>query len=350
MAPKKLSDADRQDILQRYRQPEENTVTIANSYGVSTSTISRILKQNLSEAEYEALIQQKRSGNYKSSAEQVDLPGMSPQLESPVPAIPVSPDPVPSVPEIVSHQPAESKPVIPPPRRRQRRRGDDSFAAEELSVEPEAAQLELTVNSSKDYEAADDRPVEPFASNMPVKNVPVLKKTELEEIEAELGKVRLDTDVALEEALDDDDLDEEEDDDLDDLDDELEEGDLDEEEEELADSEGFTAVQIQRGGFVQVLPLSDATIPKTCYVVVDRSSELITRPLKDFADLGQIPEAETQEKTLPIFDNHRIAKRFTRRMQRVVKVPDGRMFHKVRPYLHAKGITRLLIDGQVYSL
>jgi hypothetical protein len=72
--------------------------------------------------------------------------------------------------------------------------------------------------------------------------------------------------------------------------------------------------------------------------------------LKDFAELGQIPTEENQEKTLPIFDNHRIAKRFLRRMQRVVKVPDGRVLQKVRPYLQAKGITRLLIDGQIYSL
>jgi SOS response regulatory protein OraA/RecX len=84
--------------------------------------------------------------------------------------------------------------------------------------------------------------------------------------------------------------------------------------------------------------------------VVDRSSELITRPLKDFADLGQIPEEEILAKTLPIFDNHRVAKRFTRRMQRVVKVPDSRMLQKVSPYLQAKGITRVLIDGNVYSL
>ncbi len=74
MAPRKLSDADRQDILNRYRQPEETTVTIADHYGVSTSTISRILKQNLSEAEYDSLIQQKRSGIYKSTTEQAELP------------------------------------------------------------------------------------------------------------------------------------------------------------------------------------------------------------------------------------------------------------------------------------
>jgi hypothetical protein len=37
-------------------------------------------------------------------------------------------------------------------------------------------------------------------------------------------------------------------------------------------------------------------------------------------------------------------------MQRVVKVPDSKVITKVSGYLQAKGITRLLIDGQVYSL
>ncbi|MBC6430754.1 hypothetical protein FM036_07885 [Nostoc sp. HG1] len=91
-------------------------------------------------------------------------------------------------------------------------------------------------------------------------------------------------------------------------------------------------------------------MPKTCYLVIDRSSELITRPLKDFGDLGQIPSLETQQRTLPVFDNHRVAKRFSTKRDRVIKVPDSKMLHKARTHLQAKGITRLLIDGQVYSL
>ena len=140
----------------------------------------------------------------------------------------------------------------------------------------------------------------------------------------------------------------------DDLDDDLDDDDLDDDDldddADLSDEGDFTGIQVRSDRQIQVLPLSEATIPRTCYVVVDRASELITRPLKDFAELGQIPTEEIQEKTLPIFDNHRIAKRFLRRMQRVVKVPDGQILKKVRPYLQAKGITRLLIDGQIYSL
>ena len=101
---------------------------------------------------------------------------------------------------------------------------------------------------------------------------------------------------------------------------------------------------------LEILPLSQAIFPHTCYLVIDRSAELIVKPLADFADLGAIPQEEIREKTLPVFDNHRIAKRFSHRRERVIKVPDGKMLQKTSRYLQDKGITRLLIDGQIYSL
>ncbi|HEY9615876.1 MAG TPA: hypothetical protein V6C64_03495, partial [Microcoleaceae cyanobacterium] len=147
---------------------------------------------------------------------------------------------------------------------------------------------------------------------------------------------------------------------LDDEDDDLDEDDLDEDdldEDDLEDDDGLPSEvllvsrKVAGKSLVQVLPLTQAPIPRTCYLVVDRSSELIARPLREFGDLGEIPEAETLAKTLPIFDNHRVAKRYSNpRTQRVIKLPDGRVLQKTSSHLQAKGITRLLIDGQVYSL
>jgi hypothetical protein len=86
-------------------------------------------------------------------------------------------------------------------------------------------------------------------------------------------------------------------------------------------------------------------------VVVERtSSELVVLPLRTFAELGQIPEEEGESRTLPVFENHNVARRFSRRNQRVVKVPDGTLLQTTSAYLKAKGITRLFIDGQVFSL
>jgi len=107
---------------------------------------------------------------------------------------------------------------------------------------------------------------------------------------------------------------------------------------------------VNADSLVHVLPLSEAAFPGTYYLVIDRFADLITRPLKDFGDLGRFPSEEIQEKTLPVFDNHRVARRFSNRTQRVIKVPNGSMLQKVCSHLYSKGITRLLLNGQVYSL
>ncbi len=119
------------------------------------------------------------------------------------------------------------------------------------------------------------------------------------------------------------------------------------------DFNGFLAggdLQLKSESLVEVMPFADAVLPKTCYLVIDRTAELVTRPLKDFGELGQIPEAEIQARTLPIFDNHRIARRFSHRNQRIIKVPDAEMLKKTSLQLSAKGITRLLVNGHIYSL
>ena len=68
MAPKKLSEADKQEIVELYRQPGETTTTLADRYGVSNSTISRILKGALDKKEYNALVQAKRTAGKNNAA------------------------------------------------------------------------------------------------------------------------------------------------------------------------------------------------------------------------------------------------------------------------------------------
>jgi hypothetical protein len=318
MAPKKLSESDKQEILDRYRHSDETTVTLAAHYGVSTSTISRILKQSLPEDDYESLVQQKRGGP-RVQHEQELLPGI------------LSPGSVELSPTDLFDD-SETEPVFEskPQRRQRKRSAAGSISAEQLAASAaHLSQLEFAP-SLKKLTDFDPQP-EPILPNQEVTLAPAEEFADLEE----------------EEELEEDEL--EDLDDLDELEDDLEDDEFDESglTDELA---SLNPIQLQRTGQLQILPLTEAPIPRTCYVVVDRSSELITRPLKDFAELGQVRTEEIQEKTLPIFDNHRVAKRFLRRMQRIVKVPDGRVFQKVKPYLQAKGITHLLIDGQVYSL
>jgi transposase-like protein len=389
MAPRKLSDADKQAVIEAYRQSGDTAATLASRYGVSNSTISRILKQSLPEDEYEVLVQQRRSGaRGEDLAETEDLQADLPKADLPkaVPLKPVAP-PKPVAPVgSTAVLPAVSQPELlesMPSLRRQRQRSTvqstKSSAANDLPLpEPQMAQLELkaALTQPVDDPAKKIEGISPpnpvvkgIAASIKLRNANSEGLSKSETLGSEtlgsetLGSETLGSETLGSETLSssyagliDEDLEEalEDEDDLeDDLDGDLDEDDLEDDLDDEAEGgaiAGFGGVQIARGKSLQILPLSEATIPRTCYVVVDRASELITRPLKDFAELGQIPEAENQQKTLPIFDNHRIAKRFLRRMQRVVKVPDGRVLQKVRPYLQAKGITRLLIDGQIYSV
>jgi transposase-like protein len=346
MSPRKLSDADKSDILNLYQHPEETTSTLATRYGVSNSTISRILKSSLLESDYEVLIQQKRSNRTPNSVSSsiIQIPELS--VESEAESLPVVETTEPPV-EANTESPVEAntESSVSTSSDRRRRRRSSSVTSQPLT-EPEAIQTQLQLDIPTLVEERNSL-VEERNSLVEERNSLVEERNSVE-LEEPIDESSPAQTSAMEELLDDDLMDLDEDDLEDDEDDE--DDDWDDEAMDAPSPAQIKTSSTESGYKVQVLPLSEASLPKTCYLVVDRAAELIARPLKEFGDLGRIPAEEVQEKTLPVFDNHRVARRFSNRSQRVIKVPDGRMLQKTCSHLQAKGITRLLIDGQVYSL
>jgi hypothetical protein len=97
-------------------------------------------------------------------------------------------------------------------------------------------------------------------------------------------------------------------------------------------------------------PLENAPLPDSLYMLVDKTVELQARPLSDFPELGHLPDGEQQRQALVLFANPRQAKRHCGRTQRVIKLPDSQVIHRTAPYLLGQGITRLVLEGAVYSL
>lgn len=289
MTRSKLSDSDKQTITQLFRESEETIAQLATRFEVSSSTIRRIIKNQLPDQEYDALIatkQEKRGP--KASRKQTPTPAVKAEVAEEAKPVKVI-----------------DAPVRPAPIKKRKRIEEPAVAAEDETPSLEVAQL-------------DDQ-------------------EDLAEIIAEIEHDLHDLPAN----------DAEEDSEIDDFDsDDSEDSDL----EDGTDADDGLGMNLETVELIQVLPFSEAKFPKTCYLVVDRSSELITRPLQAFGELGTIPEQEVDAKTLPIFDNHRIARRFSHRTQRIVKVPNSNVLKKTCPQLLAKGITRLLINGHVYSL
>lgn len=367
MSSKKITAADKLEIVNLYCNGGDTTASLANRYGVSNSTISRILKTGIPEVEYEVLIQQKRGLKVEIEDEYV-----STIAAPPVPPVKVSPatsqlDLDLSSTERLDTTPTIVLPVIPSsisttevdhnaPRKVRRRSSapltvdsDEPVAvveAEESTVAKIVAQISSSVVIPTDVEL----PTPP-----PISRTPVLREILADSESRYAPRIVVETPT--------DELEEDEDDDTEDVNvlaamfgEEV----ADDDEEEEEDDDDTTTVDrvldpnqllTKDRLHVQITPLSQATLPRTCYIVIDKFAELIVRPLKEFADLGQISSEETQQRTLPIFDNPRVAKRFSnQRTQRVIKVPDSKVFYKTTQHLKLKGITRLLVDGNIYSL
>ncbi|MEM8602913.1 MAG: transposase [Cyanobacteria bacterium P01_H01_bin.121] len=321
MAPSKLTKADKQTIIELYCETEETTSTLAERYEVSVSTISRLLKTKLAAEQYETLVRQKRAAGNRShlvdaaaSTDPVSTPATNPTRESiaaPEPQLASSEG---------STSPTKAKPV-PKPR---------LVKASDRAVET-TAQLDLLAASAASTATSSTQ-----AANAKV-------------FAAEAD----DSEILADSLADDADLDDDTELVSDDYDDDYEEEELEEDlfdEDEDEDTGDFPVLSPRADAVLTIHDLNEARFPKTCYLVIDRLSELVTCPLNTFQELGQIPEAEASQRTLPLFENHKVARRFSRRHQKVIKVPDGSLLEKTTPWLQAKGITRILLDGEVYAL
>jgi hypothetical protein len=405
MSSKKITDADKLEIVDLYRQTGDTTASLASRYGVSNSTISRLLKTSIPEAEYEVLIQQKRGvkgGNENDITIMADTstdlqPDLAPEIDSLSERLrqrdellnrfDVAPDSIAAeLPQIPPTLTAERDLVaagsIDPTEesgtnnRRVRRRSSAPLTAEDPEpiqidrqsvTDPDIAAPTITAATAQpSWEpvmAASNLDVAPLPTKTiipsPVTRTPVLRDI-LADSNDRYSKPPAPPETATDDAEEDPDAEDvnalaamfgEEIADGEDDDDDIDGEDWDEEATSSYQQLDRDRLLTEDRLHVQLTPLSQAILPRTCYIVIDKFAELIVRPLKDFADLGQIATEEIQQRTLPVFDNHRVAKRFSnQRTQRVIKVPDSRIFHKTIQHLRSKGITCLLVDGNIYSL
>ncbi|MEM6836740.1 MAG: transposase [Cyanobacteria bacterium P01_C01_bin.120] len=350
MAPRKLSDSDKRQITSIYCQPGETTSTLAQKFGISSSTVSRVLKQMLSDDEYAKLMKWKRSGERGSfplkdsdifdrlggEADGVAAEALTEQpdeaAEAPTAVVEsvtdAGTDALDSSENEASADVPTSEPLVT--QRRSRRRSTAGPVSEADQADAEDKDLESEPIATT-VEATDEAPV----------SRTLIKRSQRADVTSDGEEDDRDVAAWASESFEDED-----DFDADSDDEDWEEDSWDED----ADDEDVEQSPVDRAAELTILSFERFSLTKPCYLVVDRLAELITCPLKDFSELGMIPSGEEQARTLPVFDNHKIARRFARRNQRIIKVPDGDMLSKTQDYLQAKGITRILFDGQVYAL
>ena len=259
MAPSRLTDSQKQELLERYRAGE-TSAALAEAFGCSTNTVSRTVRTLLTPEEYSALKSSRSRGA-----------SVAPQAKAVA----------------------------------------DTGQEQDLAIEPlSAAMADQEVESADVSEQAeDDSP-----STLALDDADDFGADEPEEIS---------------------------------------------DDEDLASDPGdiFHEVAVLPVDLPQVsreqiscLPFAVGVLPESVYMLVDKTVELDPRPLSEFPELGVADPSELSRQALCLYASPRTAKRQCGRSQRVIKVPDTQVFERTTRHLVARGITRLVMEGALYSL
>ena len=98
------------------------------------------------------------------------------------------------------------------------------------------------------------------------------------------------------------------------------------------------------------IPISDVEFPNVVYMIVDKKIELEVKLLKDYPEWRFLPEDDLNRKTIAVYLDQKLAKRFCNKEQKVIKVPNTDVFRIVAPLLISRGISRIVNEDRLISL
>jgi len=347
MATARLIDSQKQELVRRFRQGE-STQTLADHFRCSPTTVTRMVRAEMSPEEYASLRdqRQRKAGRDRQIPLAIDSASGPAAGET---------DDHPTTPAIAAdlsarHHGEEINPAPDavddgfehPPGPGQVHR-EASFAG--------GTRQELEVSSEAGVRANAALEADPAASSNNLDsgdlNPEGLDSDDAEPLESEADGTTV---LAIDDA--DDFADEDSEDDLLTTDEDAE---VDEDEDDAVDSQHFQPVAVlpiavddQRE--IRPAPWSPEVLPSCAYLLVDKTVELQARPLGDIPELGRLPSEEQERQALVLFTNPRQAKRHCGRTQRVIKLPDPALLGRTAPYLRAQGISRVVIEGALYAL
>lgn len=98
------------------------------------------------------------------------------------------------------------------------------------------------------------------------------------------------------------------------------------------------------------ISISEIKFPNIVYMIVDKKIELETKLLKDYPEWQFLSQEDLNRKTIKIYYDLKIAKRFCNKEQKVIKVPNTNVFKIASPFLKSRGITRIVGEDQLIAL
>ena len=98
------------------------------------------------------------------------------------------------------------------------------------------------------------------------------------------------------------------------------------------------------------IAIADIDFPKVVFMIINKKIELEIKYLKEYPEWSFLSEKDLNRKTIEVFFDVKNAKRKCGEDNKVIKVPNTRVFKIVAPILLSRGITRIISENQLISL
>lgn len=98
------------------------------------------------------------------------------------------------------------------------------------------------------------------------------------------------------------------------------------------------------------IPLEEINLPRVLYMIVSNFVELEVKLLKEYPNWSFLPETDQQRITIEIFSDQKVAKRSCTRNQKIIKIPNTKVFQIASRNLIDKGISRIVFEDNLISL
>tara|TARA_B100000886_G_scaffold340480_1_gene310358 strand:+ start:48973 stop:49629 length:657 start_codon:yes stop_codon:yes gene_type:complete len=97
-------------------------------------------------------------------------------------------------------------------------------------------------------------------------------------------------------------------------------------------------------------PILNFEFPKGVFLNVNNSFEIEPRLLSEYSEWSFLPKDDLDRKTLEIFSSLNEAKKSCKKNQKVIKVPNPKVFTIASKNLKLKGVTRIIFGEYLLSL
>ena len=97
-------------------------------------------------------------------------------------------------------------------------------------------------------------------------------------------------------------------------------------------------------------PLKNIKFPKTVYLIVDKEIELNPKLLNDYPEWRFLPNEDQNRYTIEIFSEQKEAKIKCNKNQKILKVPNPKVFLMASRNLKTKGITRIIFGDLLIAI